>query len=141
MTALEQVLPAWPAVDGEQTADEATGQGEALWQDGYTVGFAAGLAARPPADCYVPVPVRWRLAAEGDVFVGGGGALWHVDTIGRGYGTQLTVQASHAGREVKVGCDPDETVTILVAVPEADAVDLVREVLGARLIARREGAG
>lgn len=153
MTTLEQVLPAWPAVDGVQLgldehgrtsdADEAIERAEALWQDGYTAGHAAGLAARPPADCYVPVPTRWRYARAEDTFVGGG-ALWHVQTLGPSTRVPgaLAVTAVCGARTFAVDdLDLDEAVTVLVTVSESDAVQLAAEVLGARLISRGEVSG
>ena len=101
------------------------------WEDGYD----AGLAARPPADVWVPVPLRWRHVVQGDVFVGQG-SLWHVSRIGLEKG-ELTVDVYSGADEWRGPVDPDDVINVLVPVAERDAVELCREELGARLIAGR----
>lgn len=91
-----------------------------------------------PPDAYVPVPIRWRHVVPGDVFVGRDGALWLVAGISAGgvadKATLVGPITYHAGPgEI----DPDDTVTVLIPVSEAEAVELTREVLGARLVERR----
>lgn len=90
-----------------------------------------------PADCWTPVPLRFRHVIEGDVFVGRDGALWHVERISSSYGpgVEVTVRCCAATHHADV--DPDEVVHVLVPVTERDAVELTREQLGARLVQRR----
>lgn len=94
------------------------------------------MTAPLPADAFVPVPIRWRHAAAGDVFVGRDDRLWLVRQ-----------QLDHSSGRVEVVCDggegligqpdPDEVVHVLVPVTERDAVELCIDELGARLIAGR----
>jgi len=88
-----------------------------------------------PADAWVPVPLRWRHVAPGDVFVGRDGRLWHVramNVLGRGI-----VSTDHGGENFAAPVDPDEIVQVLIPVTERDAVELCRDELGARLADRR----
>jgi len=87
-----------------------------------------------PPDAFVPVPIRWRAVIPGDVIVAPDGVLWLItlcpkdgEVIG-----QRTFHERNSGRP-----DPDEVVQVLVPVTEADAVELCRDELGARLVAGR----
>lgn len=89
-----------------------------------------------PPDCWVPVPLRWRHVVAGDTFVGRENQLWHVEEI-NGYGAALDVAVRCSGDTHRVDVDPDEAMQVLVPVAERDAVELLREELGARLAAQR----
>jgi hypothetical protein len=90
------------------------------------------------ADCFVPVPMRWRLVAAGDVFVAKDGRLWSVGALGpRVRGSGLYV-AAHCGlQSYETHVDPDDVIHVLIPTPERDAVLLTRDQLGARVFARR----
>lgn len=90
------------------------------------------------ADTWTPVPLRWRHVQLGDV-IAGGGLLWSVVQLG-GYGTALNVRIACGARDWSGEVDPDETVSVLVPLPERDAVELTRDQLGARLTERRSGS-
>lgn len=92
-----------------------------------------------PADAFVPVPVRWRNVNASDTFVAPDGKLWHVAKIATSRAA-LAVTAQYGDRQFSRDVDPDDVVTVLIAVPERDAVELARDVLGARLIERRTTA-
>lgn len=122
--------------------------------------FAAGVAAQPPRDCYVPVQVPWRRVRARDVVVDypaesygdpdeagdpagshGEPDLWAVERSGwvidldsreRAWG--LTVNG--LGRQ-RIAADPDDRIDVLVRSDLHDAVALTGEQLGARLIATR----
>lgn len=87
-------------------------------------------------DTYVPVPIRWRHVQVGDVFVGRDKQLWYVTDIRENAGA-LTVQALLQFWSRTGDVDPDDVISVLVPVPERDAVELTREHLGARLVERR----
>lgn len=95
------------------------------------------MTAPLPADVWVPVPIRWRHVAAGDVFVGRDGRLWHVTNRGPNQRTSYSVVAVHADDVVGGDVDPDEVVNVLVPVTERDAVELCIDELGARLMAGR----
>jgi hypothetical protein len=85
------------------------------------------------AQVWVPVSLRWRHVVEGDVVIGGDGAPWaivDVDHLG-------TWVARSGRREYQSMPDPDDVIEVLVPALERDAVELTREELGARLVARR----
>jgi hypothetical protein len=86
-----------------------------------------------PADAWVPVPIRWRHVIGGDIVLDPAGAPWHVSENDL-LGTWVLQQGL---REFQRQADPDEVVNVLVPVPERDAVELARDVLGARLVERR----
>lgn len=123
--------------------------------EGWLAGLAAGVAAQPPRECYVPAEVPWRRVRARDVVVdypdpdehgdpaGSGGEpdLWAVERSGwvidlesreRAWG--LTVVG--LGRQ-RIAADPDEAITVLVRCDLADAIALTADALGARLIATR----
>lgn len=89
-----------------------------------------------PPDVWVPIPLRWRHVAPGDVTLGREGDPW---VITRCEPSQelIAVQAARSGDPINTYCDPDDTVQVLVPVTERDAVELCREELGARLTAQR----
>lgn len=95
------------------------------------------MTAPELADCWTPVPLRWRHAIEGDVFVGRDGALWRVDQANSFGPAGIEVVVSCAAATHAADVDPDEVVHVLVPVTERDAVELTREQLGARLVDRR----
>lgn len=120
--------------------DHTTDDTEAVaWHAGYTDGHTAGLAARPPSTVWAPHTVRWRHARPGDAFTGHGGQLWHIADIG-GSPDAIAVRAMQGARQVPVTVDPDEPVTLLLPVDERDAIALTADLLGARIIDRREQA-
>lgn len=95
------------------------------------------MTAHLPADAFVPVPIRWRHVAAGDVFVGRDGRLWHVTNAAPSPRAGTSVVAVHADDVVGADVDPDEVVHVLVPVTERDAVELCIDELGARLMAGR----
>lgn len=97
------------------------------------------MTAPELADCWVPVPVRWRHLAPGDVFVAPDGRLWHLVGITPERG-QLVAGAMHGEEYARRPVDPDDVIPVLVPTPERDAVELTREQLGARLVERRTTA-
>lgn len=88
-----------------------------------------------PADCFVPVPLRWRHVQAGDVIVGTDGRLWHVI----GITSSGRVHAAHGALAVPADVDPDEVARVLVPVAERDAMTMCRDDLGARITERRAG--
>jgi len=70
------------------------------------------------------------------MFVAHDGALWMVLALDTEHGS-LVVSAVRADERHASSVDPDEAVTVLIPVTEAEAVELTREVLGARLVERR----
>lgn len=89
-----------------------------------------------PDDVWTPVPLRWRHAQVGDVFVGQGARLWQVAEI-RPELANLRVEAHQGHTHHSVLVDLDDVIDVLIPVPEREAVELAREVLGARLVERR----
>jgi hypothetical protein len=92
-------------------------------------------------DPWVGVPLRWRHVMAGDVFTGKDGLRWTVKKNGLKWewtGWDLLVERQgmtlRAGRSV----DPDDVTSVLVPATERDAVELVIDRLGARLVSRRE---
>lgn len=108
----------------------------AAYDQGFTDGRAAGLAARPPATCHVPVPLPWRHVRPGDVFRSPRGDLWHVAEA-QTSGGHVAVRADRAGDTFRRTVDPDDVVHVLHQVDEVDAMTLLADQLGARLIDRR----
>lgn len=88
------------------------------------------------AQVWVPVPLRWRHVIAGDVFVGKEQALWSVKDI-RSHAAHLTVYTQSGQHYYPADVDPDDVIEVLVPALERDAVELTREELGARLVARR----
>jgi hypothetical protein len=98
------------------------------------------LEERWATDVLVPVPLRWRHVIAGDVFIGRDDQEWIVTKNGYHWewtGWDLFVERE--GRVVRAGrrIDPDDVVEVFVPAVERDAVELIREQLGARLIERR----
>lgn len=93
-----------------------------------------------PADCFVPVPIRWRHVLAGDVFVDRNGQLWHVVAANPHRTGLITVAAERGDESLTQQLDPDDVIHVLIPVPERDAVELTRERLGARLVERRATA-
>jgi hypothetical protein len=88
----------------------------------------------------VPVPMRVRRVVTGDEILSErDGSRWRVTSAGedlwRCAGRTLTVESG--GRSVTSELDPDDVLQVLVPVTERDAVELCRELLGARLTGRR----
>lgn len=91
-------------------------------------------------DDRVPVPMRVRHVAPGDVFVSRrDGSHWCVvqaDGVEwRIGGCELV--AEHEGQTASKLLDPDHVLDVLVPVAEYDAVELLHSELGARLIVGR----
>ena len=92
------------------------------------------------SDPRVPVPMRVRSVVAGDEFVSPrDGSHWRVTEAG-------DLLWRHAGRELVVTCegrtvtserDPDDVLDVLVPVVERDAVELLYDQLGARLMTGR----
>lgn len=90
-----------------------------------------------PRDVWVPVPLRWRHVIEGDIVLGGDGRTWLIAVRA----SDGSVGAMHtAEQRFSDSPDPDDVIPVLIPVIERDAVELTREVLGARLIAGRTNA-
>jgi len=88
-------------------------------------------------DVWVPVPLRWRHALQGDVFVGGDGQLWMVMERYEYKGQHGAVACR--SKEYDAPINPDDVIQVLVPVSERDALELTREQLGARVVERRTG--
>lgn len=94
--------------------------------------------AELPDDTWGPLPLRWRHARPGDVVITGAGenrTLWvltQAETFGR---TTRTAAISGRGRH-QAEVDPDAVVTVLVPLPEREALRTVREGLGAAVADR-----
>lgn len=88
----------------------------------------------------VPVPMRVRHVAPGDVFVSSrDGSHWHVtsaaEELWRLAGRELVAECED--RTVKSDLDPDHVLDVLIPDIERDAVELLYAELGARLAGRR----
>ena len=89
----------------------------------------------------IPVPMRVRHVAVGDVFVSArDGSRWRItsagDVLWRIGGREL--RAEHDGQGAMAeALDPDHVLHVLIPADEYDAVELCRELLGAQLIGRR----
>ena len=93
------------------------------------------------SDGLVPVPMRVRHVAAGDVFVSRrDGSHWRIteagDVLWRIDGREVTVEQD--GRVVVSELDPDHVLDVLVPAAECDAVELLHAELGAQLIAGRK---
>lgn len=127
MTTTEQRIAdpaAWSPAEQHATA----------WHEGYTAGHAAGLAARPRRDVYLPTTRRWRHVQAGDVFVGKGGALWHVDSVHVRPETAVVTVRAGQRRPAPIEVDLDTTIDVLVQRDESDALELLAEQLSAVMI-------
>lgn len=89
------------------------------------------------ADCYVPVPIRWRHVIAGDLFLDRNGNPWHVTDANTRGRTGCRVVAVCRDLTLDRAVDPDAAVTVLMRADERDAANLLRTELGARLIERR----
>ena len=100
------------------------------------------MTAPSLADCYVPVPLRWRHVQPGDVIVGKDG-LYVVAELAPAVGAATTV-AVRLVRTRKIewsgSVDPDEVATVLMLATERDALTTVRDILGGQLTERRTAA-
>jgi len=88
----------------------------------------------------VPVPMRVRHVVAGDEFVSArDGSHWRItqagDLLWRIGGREVTVECEE--RAATKALDPDHLLNVLVPVDEADAVELLHDQLGARLITGR----
>lgn len=88
------------------------------------------------ADIFVPVPLRWRHVVAQDTFLALGGQMWHVRQAWPVKG-QIEITAVSGQTKFARLVDPDDVIDVLIPALERDAVELTREQLGARLIARR----
>lgn len=96
----------------------------------------SALADAAP-DAWVPVPLRARHVVEGDVMVGRDHRTWLVALVQHGLDGRVTLGAMRtADTRHPATLDPDEPVTVLMPVCDRDAVEVARDVLGARLIDR-----
>lgn len=95
------------------------------------------MTAIDPAQCWVPVPTRWRHVNPGDVTVGLDGLL----TISHVTHECSCVNVMAYGLEESVDVDPDGLVNVLVPIPERDAARLSLEQLGAQMLGRRTVGG
>jgi hypothetical protein len=91
--------------------------------------------ARAHADCWVPIPLRWRHVRPGDVVVLKD-KLWEVTA------TDMHEQWAEAfvarGEKThRADLDPDATVPVLVRHQEREALQTAREQLGATVVDRR----
>ena len=91
------------------------------------------------AMCWVPVPLRWRHTRPGDVIVGKGDDLWMIEGVSAGgWGDRgFLVQGQTTYETPRGSIDPDETVQVLVPLPEREALTVARDELAARVIERR----
>jgi hypothetical protein len=91
-----------------------------------------------PADAWVPVKLRWRHVRAGDVFFSPKtNDLWMVSAaLDRDDRPARAIVVTHGAAVHEAEVDLDETVTVLVPVPERDALRVCRDELGARLVAR-----
>lgn len=94
------------------------------------------MTAAELAQSWVPVPLRARHIVVGDVIAGRDGRPWMVTAADPARGSILTT--AQAGTDtIEVASDPDHTISVLVPVPERDALELTAELLGARVLERR----
>lgn len=134
-------LPAWHAGHDDPSLAPGGDQHADAYDQGYADGHACGLAERPDALVLAPVPIGWRHVRAGDVFRDPRGRLWSVLAIGHAAGGLVRATVTRAGLNPAVAdLDPDERVEVLYEVPERDAITLVVEQLGARLIEGRSGS-
>lgn len=89
------------------------------------------------AQVWIPVSLRTRHVIAGDVFVGKDGGLWHVTKSGATTDGTWALVVDQGDYVTGGGMDPDDVIDVLVPALERDAVELTREELGARLVARR----
>lgn len=92
------------------------------------------MTADEMALCWVPIPLRARHLQLGDVVAGKeAGTLWLVNRCGD------VVELMSCGRHASWSghLDPDETVHVLVPLPEREALTTARDELAARVIERR----
>lgn len=91
------------------------------------------MSAPTLADCYVPVPLRWRHVTAGDTIVTPDGALWHI-----GQRTPAGDVYAVRGEDEHTGTpDPDALVTVLVPATEREALTAARDELAAQVTERR----
>jgi hypothetical protein len=105
------------------------------YRAGYAAGQMTGLAA-DRAQCWVPVPVRWRHVVAGDVILDRHGRPHVVTWIGaERHGIKvLAIRLVQASRIV----DPDEQATVLLPAVEVDArVALADGGIATRILERR----
>lgn len=92
-----------------------------------------------------PVPIRVRHLAPGDVFVSTrDGSHWLITSVGdqlwRIFGREIVATCDErtvcTGPDTRNALDPDHVLDVLVPADERDAVELLRDQLGARLLSR-----
>lgn len=94
------------------------------------------MTAPELADCWIPVPLRWRHVQPGDVIVGKDGRLHYVTESRRAGGT-WSCNVHGYGLVYPM---PDEVATVLMLATERDALTTVRDILGGQLTERRTAA-
>lgn len=119
-----------PDLDPTAAAEEVHAVADRLDERGQRPRAHAG-DGMTPADCWVPVPLRWRHVIPGDVIVGRDGRPWMVTSTG------TAVTAVDGPTAATQPVDPDDPIPVLVPVTDRDAVELTRDQLGARLVERR----
>lgn len=92
-------------------------------------------------DAWVPVKLRVRHLSVGDVVIGKTGDLWMVaELLNHATTASRYVTVRRGSDEATAEMDLDDPLKVLTRVPERDAMVLVRDELGAKLIERRSEA-
>lgn len=88
-------------------------------------------------DAWVPIKLRVRHVIVGDVVIGKGPVPWMVtELLNHAANPSRYVTVRRGADEVTTEMDLDDTLKVLVAVPERDTMRLLRDELGAKLIER-----
>lgn len=95
------------------------------------------MSERLDPDVWVPITLRWRHIQVGETFVAPAGRLWTVVGVEWLRGA-LAVTATAGLDKGTYEMDPDDTAQVLYPVQEVDAIGVLREQLGARLIESRD---
>lgn len=101
---------------------------------------AARKKARSELLAEVPVPLRWRHVTAGDLIVGKEGAPLRVRQA-PAPSNESTACVVTPDSEWSGHVDPNRVAQVLVSAPVADALHLLRNQLGARVIERRSDLG